>query len=1257
MLDVSPDDIAKLDDATLRELIGRLCEAELIAAGHSASHVTYGGDQNAPDGGLDVRVSLPPDSSINGHIPRNSTGFQVKRQSMGPAQIKREMRPSGSVRKVIQDLASHGGAYIIASSVDNTSDSALSKRKAAMAEAICGVPDSNQLFLDFYDRTQIASWVRVHPSIVVWVQEKVGSPFSGWRRYGHWASSRNDEYLLDDKVRLVRSEAKEKEDASQSIASGLLSLRQILSTPRGVVRLVGLSGVGKTRLVESLFDNSVGEEALAPTLALYTNIAYDPTPKPVALAAQLVNTKVRAIVVVDNCPSDLHRLLAEACTKPGSQISLLTVEFDIREDVPESTQVFKLEPASKDLIESLVQKQFPAVSSVDAQTIAEWSGGNARVALALAGTVTTSGELTGLADNDLFRRLFQQRHELDKELYLAAQACSLVYSFDGNDQSPDGELARLGRLVDQSPKQMHHHVAELERRDLVQKRGVWRAVLPQAIAIHLAGMALQNIPYVEIEENLVADNRCFTSFTRRLGMLEKSRQASEIAEQWLAPGGRVAGAPLECYDTPDWLENIAPLAPGMALDVLESRIEQAIALGTSVAIDRYLNLIRLVAYESRYFERCTSLMVRMLAQSDLDGRPNTAEPFQMLFRRIASGTHATINQRKSVVEKLLRSHCGAERRLGVLALNEALATDGFWVTVGFEFGGKSRDYGWYPKTKVEVQEWLSAFLKLIEEFGAQSSGVMQDVRQILASRFRSVWALDGMHAELGRVAETLNSFRHWPEGWVAVREALRFGQEKLSSESCEALTRLEKILRPVTLVDQVRTFVFSEDGSYQSQDTFDSCPYTERQVAMAENRATELGRQVAANESAFAELLPEMMVNVGRLFHFGKGLGRATEDLGEVWQEFANAARSTKLELLKPLVLRGYFSELHARDATLASTILDELLEDPDIAWLYPDVQASFPLGTDDLARLARSLVTKTLPAWAYGRLCWSRAVQHMQPGVVKELTLLLRQLDGGFPIAVDFLWEQFRYGLQSGREVAAELVETGCTLLEDMPPANNDDTLDWTLGELARKCFAGSRGRSLAQRICRSLRESHHERREVASRDHFLSTLFHVQPHGALDGVFGETENEARAGQRFMQAIRWHTDFLAGVAEGELLEWCAVAPDVRYIAMAGAVCPAYQNGETGAWNWNPIALALVRNAPDPAGVLVRLVDQLLPGSGWTGEIVTELRAKLDLLDEFQDDRRLQDEVFSQKERLQQMIARQQARDAADAQDQHLSFE
>ncbi len=298
-----------------------------------------------------------------------------------------------------------------------------------------------------------------------------------------------------------------------------------------------------------------------------------PNPQPIALVSELINTGKRAILAIDNCPPDLHRRLSEICRSDGSPLSLITVEYDIQEDQPEGTDVFVLEVASINLTERLIGHRFPELSQLDARRIADFSGGNARIAIALAERVDKDESIARLTDQDLFGRLFHQRNQPDEALLSAAQALSLVYSFDGEDVSNDekDELSPLGALIGTSAKEMFKHSAELQRRGLVQRRGQWRAILPHAIANRLAALALQNIPPSAMESCFMLNGRerLLKSFSRRLGYLNDSLQARSIVSGWLSPGGMLE-KPEEFNDLGYAIfYNIAPVEPERALSALE----------------------------------------------------------------------------------------------------------------------------------------------------------------------------------------------------------------------------------------------------------------------------------------------------------------------------------------------------------------------------------------------------------------------------------------------------------------------------------------------------------------------------------------------------------------------------------------------------------------------------------------------------------------------------------------------------------------
>ena len=232
LFEISSEDIGQLNDTQLRELIGLLCEADYRLAGLPTNGITWGGHQDAPDGGFDVVVRsdvLPPQNSF---VPRSSTGFQVKKPDMPRSKISEEMKPKGGLREEIKTLIKESGAYIIFSSSGSTTESALNNRKSAMRDAVSDEINHDNLAVDFYDRGRVATWVRMHPSMILWVRNRVGRQLSGWRPYENWSNCPagvEEEYILDDGLRLYDGTISSKE--SMAVDDGLTRLRSGLSIP------------------------------------------------------------------------------------------------------------------------------------------------------------------------------------------------------------------------------------------------------------------------------------------------------------------------------------------------------------------------------------------------------------------------------------------------------------------------------------------------------------------------------------------------------------------------------------------------------------------------------------------------------------------------------------------------------------------------------------------------------------------------------------------------------------------------------------------------------------------------------------------------------------------------------------------------------------------------------------------------------------------------------------------------------------------
>jgi hypothetical protein len=935
LLEITGDDVALLSDADLRELIGLLCEADFRLAGLPTKGIIWGGHQDASDDGLDVTVrsELPPPE--NSFVPRRIAGFQVKKPDMPRSRILKEMRPNGKLREVVKDLVRECGAYVIVSSTGSTTEKALKDRKDAMKEAVVDEPNHEQLHLDFLDRGLIANWVRSHPSYILWVRNRNGRPLQGWKPYENWANPSADiqeEYLIDDELRLHDSTSSGIDiDAGASILDGIQTLRSRLAYGTESIRLTGLSGVGKTCLVQALFDDRVGEHPLNPSLAYYTDISYSPNPDPIAFANQLLMAKTKAVLIIDNCSSELHNQLTKLCAH--STVSLLTVEYDISDDVPDETDVFRLEPASDRLIEKLLEKRFTHISQINARTIAEFAGGNARVAIALANTLKRGESLSTLRNEELFKRLFHQRHDPDKGLLISAEICSLVYSFDGVDTtSASSELQFLAELANKSVRELYRNVEELKARGLVQSRGNWRAILPHAIANRLAKHALDSIPKNELVDafRLNGSKRLIQSFTRRLGYLHDCALAIEIANDWLRPDGWLGNTNCNFNDLGITVfSNIAPIVPEAALAMLEraasDESQETFASGADAHRREFIRLLRHLAYEPDLFLRSTRLLYRyaLLEKPDINNSDSARASLKMLFHIILSGTHAPPQIRASIVKELIDSGTQSEQQLGIDLLEAALETGHFYTANTSNFGARPRDYGYWPQSNQERIAWYRSFLDICTNTAlSDKSPVASDAKSVLAKKLRGLWGI-GLTINqdfLDILEETVTQIHKrqaWNAGWLSVKEILRYGGKSMEQKALLKLKQLENFLRPADILEKARTYALTDRWlGFDLEDDYDENENATSQWKRVQQITREIGAEVAQNDTAFNALLPELVTYSGhnRLWTFGAGLADCCKDKYKMWQTLYAQLEQIPPEKREISVLLGFLSSCAEHD-------------------------------------------------------------------------------------------------------------------------------------------------------------------------------------------------------------------------------------------------------------------------------------------------------------------------------------------------------
>lgn len=1257
LFEITPQDVSALDDGDLRELVARLHIASLSAGTFPSRQVTWGGDQRAPDGGIDIRIDVEAAVATSVGFPRGAMGIQVKAMSMPKARIQEEMCPNGVLRPAIRALIRSEGAYIIVSS-ESASDQMYQERVAAMRQAAASEPGADTAAFDFYDARRISDWTNQHPGVVAWVRERLGTPLQGWRPYGQWAVTMGDEpgsFIGDDTPRLIDSSDPER---VFSLVEGLQHMRELLRLGGKSVRIAGLSGVGKTRFVQALFEASAADSPLDPTLAVYTDISDSPLPAPQTLIDELLANRRRAVLIVDNCSSALHSQLTAKC-KASDIVSLLTIEYDIREDIPEETNVFRLEPASPDLISKVIEQQFPHVSQVDRATITRFADGNSRVAIALAGTLSKRESLSGITNDDLFRRLFWQKNDQTDSLLRAAQACALVYSFDGENQN--NELPRLAALAGLGVLDLYREVSILIRRGLAQKRGVWRAVLPHAIANVLAAQALSAIPYSFIEQQLVAgEGRLLRSFSRRLGYLHENGEAKKIVQAWLSADGLLGDVVKLDEPMIEVLCNIAPVDPESTLRAIEraalgSRSDQFFSTENRarVAIKRVL---RSIAWDKQFFERCMKVLVGFaLAEPPAYKSDRTADLIKSMFPLYLSGTHATKEQRVAWVRAGLASN---DERLQLIAsesLDAALEAYRFTSHYGFDFGARSRDYGYAPRRGAESREWFKPFIAVAVEFGAQQSPVGARVRNVLSSSFRSLWSVAGLYDELESAVATLAPLG-WEKGWFAIRQTLKYDRKGMPDSPLSRLMALEKLIRPTTLVDRAKAIVLTSYGSgldvTDGDEEDDLRPY-ER----AEAHAEELGELVASDSAAFETLLPLLVENrQGRQWRFGFGLAKGADDPAGMWRVLAGAFVSASPSARSVQVLNGFLGGMNVRDKPMFESLLDDAAESPALSEWLPLLQTSVKLERRGCERLLQSLARGKAPIGMYQYLAYGSVTSELPEAELAPLIQAIAGQEGGVLVALEML-AMYRYGEKV--PFGPELESLARTILPRVPLSRQNQQLDFSMKLLVEKCLVGPDAEHTARALLQKIRAGIDDYSlSLYDCDDLIAALFAVQPLAALDELIGDAADEDLRSLRLRDSdSEVQRSPLSQVPLETLIGWCRAGGVNRWAALA--VCaPAFVEGGDGSETWSEVALELAATAPEPLRVALALVGRLAPMS-WSGSRSAIMDTRLPLIDSLEKylDEEGVAELKKWRGQFKQQVERERSRESTEHRTRNERFE
>lgn len=1225
-------DITALGDGQLRELVARLAEAELRQQELPRSNVHAGGAQEAADGGLDVSVVSSQTLTRPNFVPRANTGFQVKKHSMGRASCKNEMLDRNKLKASIKALADAKGAYIIVSGKDSCSATMYAERIAGMNEALTELRDDHELVVDFYGCDRLALWLRDHPGVGLWARAQLGKPLAGWRPYGRWAATPpadGDEFLADAHPCVTDGNSSAR--APIPVLEGIQLARERLQSGARAVRVTGLSGVGKTRFAQALFEEDVGEHALPATDVLYADLGEELSPSASAVVTYLIANRMTSYVVLDNCPPDTHRSLQKQLSASSARLHLLTIEYDISDDRPEETDVIHIEPSSAEMVAKLVLRRFTGLNRFNAERIAEFAGGNARMALALADRVDADETLASFTDEDLFRRLFSQRKGESADLLRGATVLSLVYSFNVSRTEHVDELGVLGEVSGIPRSSLQHDQTELLSRQLAQKRGNWRAVLPHALATRLAKRALLEYEPEDINRELFKPEniRLLQSCAHRLGYLHDNARARELALKWVEPGAPLAniGACHEAHLVV--LDHVAPVFPDVVLRAIEDAAKNpGFADRENPNAQWFAKLLSNLAYEDATFDRAVGVLLKF-ALTERHGENNNSivGRLRQLFSLHLSGTMASPVRRQAFVGRLLVSGGAREREIAGELLRAAFEAHSWTAFGGFQFGAHKRGPGWSPSTEAERLGWYNGFITLIQPLLDVDPVSREWAKSIIARHFRGLWSFAGCVEVLDSLVTANATGGKWPEVWLAIGKTIEFDGSELYPDMLARLESLQALAAPIDVESEIIAYSFVDEWSIPGHKELGYEAATEA----LRDRVHSLGKVLLNRPELFNRLAPKIWA-----FHFsqvawlGEGFASAAIDPGLIIDQVVASFVEHSSDKPSIAFLEGCIAVIHKTNPSSVPDVLERLLKQPKLMPFAVSLLVMSPITPWASAKLVEFARRGDIPAAQFEvvKYGWRHkpisdpdfaalldAVSGLPSGYLSAIQMIVMRLHG----KDDWNYKPRPEIFASTRTAVGHLLRHRCD--------NMNTTALYGLGPiLAEALGPGSpieEVQSLIDTFCEGLRDY---RLSFLDLSEVAIAFIRARPEMLLDALFSRGGKESELSEWMFRRLSGHpAPSLNYASIDRLLAWCG--SDARRIEFVARNLRVYESGGVDQ-DWGdssaPVVIsghfkALLAAMPDMRPLIDIACDQVTPMS-WTNSRVpimeTRSQALRDLLND-----------------------------------------
>lgn len=534
------------------------------------------------------------------------------------------------------------------------------------------------------------------------------------------------------------------------------SIREQLKSPSPIVRLLGLSGLGKTNLVLEYF-RSAGEDSDAAntSMVLYANMNNCDQREVLAKAKELFRKGENKVIILDNCPMDFHQEMQKLIDNKDSKLRLITISPEPDEqkqeiDISGKTLVIKLDSVKfKPVVRALLEKNFQELSPEDRELIVEYSNGLPFFAVLMADNPEATRVKPGtLTTSNILQKILGTFYT-DPEKKKILMACAIFARFGVRDEYEDQQkgIALSRELCDIEEnddelrvRKFQKTCREMMERQLLENSGFSVVFRPTPLALRLAEEWWENCTTAKFLEiiKVLEEYKLVESFCQQFRYLTHVQYAKEIVGKLCEGVFSTAGVLNTEVGSRLFRSfvNVNPTACALALDRAFGHMTKEELLEIKSGRRNLVWALEQLCFRAEAFEKSIFTLAAFATAENENISNNSRQQFLQLFHIRLPGTEVNLEKRWNVIATLLEIDRDY-RDLAISAASRALKTDNFRRSVGAEEEYSQHPKDYQPSAKEITDYWTNAINLLFQEAVADGPD-SEDAKDTLLQRLYGI---------------------------------------------------------------------------------------------------------------------------------------------------------------------------------------------------------------------------------------------------------------------------------------------------------------------------------------------------------------------------------------------------------------------------------------------------------------------------------------------------------------------------------------